>query len=54
MLGERTAACRRRCHDARAVLVSRFHVKPMVKRPTAMLRETLQTSPIVEAVISSC
>lgn len=28
------------CHDAHTMLVSRFHVKPMVKRPTAMFRET--------------
>ncbi len=28
------------CHDAHTMLVSRFHVKPMVKHPMAVFRET--------------
>jgi len=42
------------CHDAHTVLVSRFHVKPMVKRPMAMLYETLQTELSTEPVSSGC
>lgn len=39
ILGVQAAVTSALCHDAH-MLVSRFHVKPMVKHPTAVFRET--------------